>query len=88
MLSLAPVCLKNGSVKERVDTEKTGSNKGKMIPTDIGVLVNKFLVNNFTDIIDYQFTAKAEKEFDSIELEGGINLFSRDHVPSFASVST
>lgn len=60
------VCLKQGAIQERIETEKTGSNKGKLIPSDIGVLVNKFLVTNFKDIIDYQFTAKAEKEFDSI----------------------
>lgn len=60
------VCLKEGKLKERIDSETTGSNKGKLIPTDIGVLVNKFLVNNFINIIDYQFTAKVEIEFDSI----------------------
>ncbi|MDA3907053.1 MAG: type I DNA topoisomerase [Bacteroidales bacterium] len=60
------VCLKEGKLKERIDKEKTGSNKGKLIPTDIGVLVNKFLVNNFVNIIDFQFTAKAEIEFDAI----------------------
>ena len=60
------VCLKQGKLKERIETEKTGNNKGKIIPTDIGILVNKFLTNNFTDIIDFQFTAKAEKEFDAI----------------------
>jgi len=60
------VCLKEGEIKERIDAEKTGSNKGKIIPSDIGILVNKFLVNNFTNIIDFQFTAKVEKEFDAI----------------------
>jgi len=60
------VCLKEGELKENIDTETTGSNKGKLTPTDIGVLVNRFLVNNFINIIDYQFTAKAEIEFDSI----------------------
>ena len=60
------VYLKQGELKERIETEKTGNNKGKLLPTDIGSLVNKFLVNNFTDIIDYQFTAKAELEFDEI----------------------
>ncbi len=60
------VCIKQGELKEREETEKTGNNKGKLVPTDIGILVNKFLTNNFTDIIDYQFTAKAEIEFDSI----------------------
>lgn len=60
------VCLRYGKIKEQVKTEKTGNNKGKLIPSDIGILVNKFLITNFIDIIDYQFTAKAEVEFDSI----------------------
>ena len=60
------ICLKQAQLKESIKKEKTGNNKGKLIPTDIGILVNKFLTNNFTDIIDFQFTAKAEKEFDAI----------------------
>ncbi len=60
------VCIKDGQIKERIAKEKTGNNKGKLLPTDIGGLVNKFLTNNFVDIIDYQFTAKVEKEFDAI----------------------
>ncbi len=60
------VCLKKGAIKERIETENTGNNKGKLLPTDIGSLVNKFLVSNFTEIIDFQFTAKVEIEFDAI----------------------
>lgn len=60
------ICLKKGKLTERIQTEKTGNNKGKLIPTDIGILVNKFLVANFAEIVDYQFTAKVEKEFDAI----------------------
>ncbi len=60
------VCLKQDKIKERILTEKTGNNKGKLIPTDIGSLVNKFLVSNFVEIIDFQFTAKVEVEFDAI----------------------
>ncbi|MBN2236205.1 MAG: type I DNA topoisomerase [Bacteroidales bacterium] len=60
------VCLKNGKIKERTKTEKTGNSKGKLVPTDIGSIVTKFLISNFKDIIDYQFTAKAEVEFDEI----------------------
>ena len=54
------------SVEEQVKTEMTGAERSKMFPTDIGVLVNDFLVEHFNDIIDYHFTAKVEKEFDEI----------------------
>ena len=46
--------------------EKTGSNKGKLVPTDIGMIVNDFLVDNFNNILDYGFTAEVEKNFDKI----------------------
>ncbi|MFD0701501.1 type I DNA topoisomerase [Myroides pelagicus] len=54
------------SVKTRLLTEKTGSDKGKMIPTDIGIIVNDFLVKNFESILDYNFTAMVEENFDEI----------------------
>ncbi|HLT87049.1 MAG TPA: type I DNA topoisomerase [Sphingobacterium sp.] len=53
-------------VIEEIKTEMTGAERSKMFPTDIGVLVNDFLVEHFNDIIDYHFTAKVEKEFDEI----------------------
>ena len=46
--------------------EKVGANKGKLIPTDVGTIVNDFLVANFTNILDYSFTAKVEESFDQI----------------------
>lgn len=46
--------------------ERTGANKGKLIPTDVGVIVNDFLVANFNNILDYSFTAKVEESFDQI----------------------
>ena len=46
--------------------EKTGANKGKLVPTDIGMIVNDFLVDNFNNILDYGFTAEVEKNFDKI----------------------
>ena len=46
--------------------EKVGANKGKLVPTDVGVIVNDFLVANFTNILDYSFTAKVEESFDQI----------------------
>ena len=64
--------LKNGDIIERTSTEKTGSNKGKLVPTDIGIIVNDFLVDNFNNILDYGFTAEVEKSFDKIA-EGNQN---------------
>lgn len=58
--------LKNDKIKEEVKSEKTGFEKSKLFPTDIGSLVNKFLVLNFGDILEYNFTAMVEKEFDDI----------------------
>ena len=49
-----------------------GADKGKLIPTDIGIVVNDFLMENFPDIMDYNFTAKVEQEFDKIS-EGKAN---------------
>ncbi len=58
--------LKDNAVKEVNLTEKVGSDKGKLVPTDIGKIVNDFLVENFESILDYGFTAKVENEFDEI----------------------
>ncbi|WP_167342245.1 type I DNA topoisomerase [Nonlabens sp. SY33080] len=58
--------LVNEEVQIQELTEKTGSNKGKMIPTDVGRVVNDFLVEHFGDILDYNFTAKVEESFDNI----------------------
>ena len=58
--------LKNSKITEEVKTENTGFEKSKLFPTDIGSLVNTFLVQNFENILDYNFTANVEKEFDEI----------------------
>jgi len=58
--------LKANSVSEEELTEKVGSDKGKLMPTDIGNIVNDFLVKNFTKVLDYGFTAKVESDFDEI----------------------
>lgn len=60
------VQLKNSKIKEEVKSENTGFEKSKLFPTDIGGLVNTFLVQNFENILDYNFTANVEKEFDEI----------------------
>ncbi len=56
----------NGELKVKTLTETTGADKGKMIPTDIGLVVNDFLVEHFKQILDYHFTAKVEEQFDEI----------------------
>lgn len=58
--------LKGSKMKKETKTEITGAEKNKLFPTDIGMLVNDFLVLNFKDILDYNFTAYVEKEFDDI----------------------
>ncbi len=58
--------LKDGNIKKSTRKENTGGNKGKLVPTDLGNLVNQFLVQYFGNILDYNFTAKVEKEFDEI----------------------
>ncbi len=58
--------LKKGRITEKKKTETVGSEKGKLIPTDIGTVVNTFLTEFFPDILDYNFTARVEEKFDDI----------------------
>ncbi|VXB06419.1 DNA topoisomerase 1 [Flavobacterium sp. 9AF] len=58
--------LEAGKIVSKELTENTGSDKGKLVPTDIGMIVNDFLVSNFKTILDYNFTAKVEQDFDEI----------------------
>jgi DNA topoisomerase-1 len=58
--------LQDGEISEEVKTEITGAEKNKLFPTDIGIVVNDFLLDNFDQIMDYNFTASVEKEFDDI----------------------
>ncbi len=60
------VTLKNSTITEEVKSENVGFEKSKMFPTDIGTLVNNFLVQHFNNILDYNFTASVEEEFDEI----------------------
>ena len=64
--SYAELVLEGGQLNEKSLTELVGSDKGKLVPTDIGMIVNDFLVNHFTTILDYNFTAKLEEDFDEI----------------------
>ena len=56
----------NGQVKSEILQEKTGANKGKLVPTPVGELVADFLTDNFKNIVDYQFTANIEKDLDRV----------------------
>ncbi|MBO0330460.1 type I DNA topoisomerase [[Muricauda] lutisoli] len=62
----AQLVLENGKVSDSQLTETVGSEKGKIVPTDIGMIVNDFLVTHFTQILDYNFTAQVEEDFDEI----------------------
>lgn len=58
--------LKNEAIKKEVKTENTGAEKSKLFPSDIGMVVTDFLLKNFVEIMDYNFTAYVEEEFDII----------------------
>ena len=58
--------LQEDTITDQTKTELTGSEKGKLIPTDIGTVVNDFLLEYFPEIMDYNFTANIEKEFDEV----------------------
>lgn len=62
--------LQDGQIKRSTKTEIYGADKGKLLPTDVGIVVNDFLVEQFPNIVDYNFTARVEEDFDTIA-EGG-----------------
>ena len=68
--------LKNGTIKAATQTEKPTVEKGKLTPTDIGIVVNDFLCENFPRIMDYNFTAKEEEQFD--EIAAGKELWTKN----------
>jgi DNA topoisomerase-1 len=57
---------RNNDIKTETLSEKVGSDKGKLVPTDVGMVVNDFLVKHFQGILDYNFTAKLEQDFDEV----------------------
>lgn len=78
--------LEADTLKEKNLSEMVGSDKGKMVPTDIGMIVNDFLVSNFSAILDYNFTAKVEEDFDEIaegreDWQKVMKLFYKDFHP-------
>ena len=58
--------LSNGNIENYQRSEITGSDKGKLVPSEVGIIVTDFLVNNFKNILDYNFTASVEQDFDKI----------------------
>ena len=78
--------LKGKQISQKTRKENVGSEKGKLLPTDIGIVVNDFLMKNFRDIMDYNFTAKVEQDFDRIA-EGDekwtdmMHTFYKDFMP-------
>ena len=78
-----PLTLKGGKITARTKSETVGADKGKLIPTDIGVVVNEFLTKYFPNILDYNFTAKVEEKFDDVA-EG--KLLWTDEINSFYTI--
>lgn len=87
------ITLKKGKITTRTKSEMVGAEKGKLIPTDIGMVVNDFLLKYFPTIMDYNFTARVENNFDEIA-EGKerwndeISRFYKDFHPNIEKVST
>ena len=84
--------LKGGKISDKEKKEVTGSDRGKLVPTDIGIVVTDFLQQSFPDILDYNFTATVEKDFDDIaegqaEWSQSIDSFYKLFHPVVAEVS-
>lgn len=85
--------LSGGKITAKTKTELTGAEKGKLLPTDVGMVVNDFLIKYFPKIIDYHFTANVENEFDEVA-EGEVKWtdsianFYADFHPGIESVAS
>jgi len=89
--SYTQLVLKGGELKDKQLTEKVGSDKGKLVPTDIGMIVTDFLVNHFKNILDYNFTASVENQFDDIadgkaDWKNVMRAFYKDFHPNVMDV--
>jgi DNA topoisomerase I len=87
---MTQLVLEGDSLKEHVIKEKYGYEKGKLFPTDIGMIANDFLEQNFQDIMDFNFTASVEEEFDAIA-EGNKDwplMIERFYTPFHSKVDT
>ncbi len=84
--------LENGVISKKTAVEKYGYEKNKLVPTDIGIVVNDFLIENFDKILDYNFTAKIEEELDKIadgkkEWKETLKEFYKEFNPTVENVS-
>lgn len=89
VLTLGP----GGDIERRTGSQNTGSDKGKLVPTDIGMIVNEFLTEYFPNILDYNFTANVEEKFDeiahgSLPWNSEIKTFYGDFHPSVDNALT
>ena len=78
--------LKSNKITEATKSEMTGNEKAKLLPTDVGIVVNDFLMEYFPGIMDYNFTASVEKEFDEVadgekEWTGMMDVFYKEFHP-------
>ncbi len=87
------ITLKGNKIASKTKSELTGAEKGKLIPTDVGMVVNDFLMQYFSNILDYNFTANVESEFDNIAAgkeiwNQEIGKFYKDFHPNIEKVSS
>ena len=85
--------LKGNRLTSKTKKEMVGNDKGKLMPTDIGIVVNDFLTKHFKDIVDYNFTAKIEEQFDQIaegksKWESTLQHFYKDFEPEVKKASS
>ncbi len=85
--------LKGNRLTSKTKKEMVGNDKGKLMPTDIGIVVNDFLTEHFKDIVDYNFTAKIEEQFDQIaegktKWESTLQHFYKDFEPEVKKASS
>lgn len=81
--------LKNGTITAKEKVEVVGAEKGKLLPQEVGMIVTDWLVKNFTDIMDYDFTANVEKDFDKIA-EGDLkwnSVISQFYTPFHSKIT-
>lgn len=64
--SSTQLVMSHGTINKVTKTEVAGAEKNKLLPTDVGMVVNEYLLSEFPDILDYNFTAKVEKDFDAV----------------------
>ncbi len=91
--SFEQITLKGNKITTKTKSELVGNEKGKLIPTDVGMVVNDFLIKFFPQILDYNFTAKVETEFDDIaegkkKWNDEIKEFYKDFHPEIEKVSS